>query len=123
MMAINREWQGRFEKYANRWMPKMFPANFYRSMINYWVPSPYNPEHRYPSVRYPWITTVAYVSEVLDETAQGDYLALLAQTHLTADLAILKVMLESRSVYEYSVKEGADGAVSAVLIRQRPIIV
>ena len=55
-------------------MPKMFPATYYKNMINYWIPSPYNPEHRYPSIRFPWILSLDYVSEVADETAQGEYL-------------------------------------------------
>ena len=43
-------------------------------MINYWIPYTADPAHKYPSIRFPWITTVSYTSEVADETAQGDYL-------------------------------------------------
>ena len=53
-------------------MPKLFPANYYKEMINYWIPFAADPNHRYPSIRFPWITTVAYTSEVADETEQGD---------------------------------------------------
>ena len=48
-------------------------------MINYWIPYESNPAHGYSSIRYPWITTVAYTSEVADETAQGEYLNLCAR--------------------------------------------
>ena len=60
------EWMQQFEKFAHGWMPKLFPANYYKDMINYWIPFEYQPEHRYPSIRFPWITTVAYTSEVAE---------------------------------------------------------
>src|SRR5699024_4628413 len=58
----NKEWISVFEKYAHAWMPKLFPADYYKDMINYWIPFEYDPSHRYPSIRFPWITTVAYTS-------------------------------------------------------------
>ncbi|WP_165920921.1 M14 family metallopeptidase [Muricomes intestini] len=66
----NKEWARQFEKFAHGWMPKLFPANYYKDMINYWIPFAFDPAHRYPSIRFPWITTVAYTSEVADETAR-----------------------------------------------------
>ena len=38
MTALNQEWSAQFEKYAHAWMPKLFPANYYKNMINYWNP-------------------------------------------------------------------------------------
>lgn len=38
MRELNREWSAQFEKYAHAWMPKLFPANYYKEMINYWIP-------------------------------------------------------------------------------------
>jgi hypothetical protein len=110
MSALNKEWADRFEKYAHAWMPKLFPANYYKDMINYWIPFEYDANHRYPSIRYPWITTVAYTSEVADETAQGDYLNLCARAHVTHDLAIIDMLVGAKSVY-------ANGT------RQRPLII
>lgn len=78
----NLEWSRQFEKYAHAWLPKLFPAEYYKDMINYWIPFAADPNHRYPSIRYPWITTVAYTSEVADETAQGEYLNLCARAHV-----------------------------------------
>ena len=120
--SLNEEWAGQFEKFAHGWMPKLFPANYYKDMINYWIPFEYDKEHRYPSIRFPWITTVAYTSEVADETAQGEYLNLCASAHVTHDLATLKMMAESTSVYKNKWNISKDN-MEVSYIRQRPVIV
>jgi hypothetical protein len=103
-------------------MPKMFPATYYKNMINYWIPSPYNPEHRYPSIRFPWILSLDYVSEVADETAQGEYLNRCARAHLEHDKAIIGSLRNAHKVYR---KEWnfSDSDVRAELTRKRPIFV
>ncbi len=118
----NKEWARQFEKFAHGWMPKLFPANYYKDMINYWIPFAFDPAHRYPSIRFPWITTVAYTSEVADETAQGSYLYLCARAHLNHDLATLKMLAGSTCVY-IDKWDVSDGGIEAAHIRQRPIIV
>lgn len=118
----NKEWARQFEKFAHGWMPRLFPANYYKDMINYWIPFAFDPEHRYPSVRFPWITTVAYTSEVADETAQGEYLYLCARAHLIHDLATLEMLTGSTCVYieKWNI---SDDNIEAAHIRQRPVIV
>jgi hypothetical protein len=114
--AMNQDWRERFEKYAHAWMPALFPADYFEDMISYWIPSPYNPAHRYVAVRYPWITAVSFVSEVSDETAQGDYLELCARAHMTHDLAIIDWLCNAGMAFEDSQKwQGA----TAVINRQR----
>jgi hypothetical protein len=118
----NKEWMTRFEKYAHEWMPKQFPANYYKDMINYWIPFAYDQNHRYPSIRFPWITTVAYTSEVADETAQGDYLNLCARAHVTHDEAVIDMLMDCTCLFE-SRCITSDNQISISCIRQRPIIV
>lgn len=118
----NKMWARQFEKYAHGWLPKMFPANYYKNMINYWIPHEYDPAHRYPSIRYPWILSLDYVSEVADETAQGEYLQNCARAHTVHDMAILKTMMQASCVYD-SQWEMGENVRKAVLIRKRPIIV
>ncbi|NLW23180.1 MAG: hypothetical protein GXY88_08035 [Tissierellia bacterium] len=118
----NKEWMSIFEKYAHGWMPKLFPADYYKNMINYWIPFEFDPNHRYPSVRFPWITTVAYTSEVADETAQGDYLNLCARAHVTHDEAVIEMLMNSTCLFERKC-EISDDRISISCIRQRPIIV
>lgn len=118
----NKEWISRFEKYAHKWMPKQFPATYYRNMINYWVPFKYDPAHRYPSIRFPWITTVAYTSEVADETAQDGYLSLCAKAHVTHDEAVLALLMNCKCLFE-SKCNISENKISLSYIRQRPVIV
>jgi hypothetical protein len=118
----NLEWMDRFAKDANKWRPRLFPANYYRDMVNVWVPFDYDANHRYPSVRYPWITTVAYTSEVTDETASGSYLNLVARVHMMHDIGVIKMLCESRSVFSRQLIETKEG-MTQTNFRQRPLIV
>ncbi len=122
MAELNTEWAARFEKYAHAWMPKLFPADYYKGMINYWIPFAQDDEHRYPSIRFPWITTVAYTSEVADETAQGSYLNLCARAHVTHDLAVIEMLAKARCIYREHMEVTKEG-ISVSQIRQRPVIV
>lgn len=121
--ALNREWQDRFEKYAHRWMPKMFPAEYYRDMINYWIYYPHDPAHRYTSVRFPWITTVNFTSEIADEGAQGEYLRLCGRTHALHCRAAIDLLLRARCVYDNSCVEEDDGSLTLRQVRQRPLLI
>ncbi|HZW98037.1 MAG TPA: M14 family metallopeptidase [Bacillota bacterium] len=118
----NLEWMDRFEKYAKQFMPKMFAANYYRNMVNYWIPFAYDANHRYPSIRFPWIVSVAYTSEVADETAQGEYLTLCAQSLVRHNLATIDMMLDSKHIYKID-KEVLEDNQIVSFVRQRPMIV
>lgn len=122
MTRWNLEWSAQFEKYAHAWMPKLFPANYYKNMINYWIPFASDPTHRYPSIRFPWITTVAYTSEVADETAQGEYLNLCARAHVAHDEATLQMLMKAENVFDCDCGL-RDNAVFARYCRLRPMIV
>ncbi len=118
---LNSEWAHQFEKYAHRWMPKLFPASYYKGMINYWIPFPHNPKHIYAAVRYPWVTGVAYTSEVADETAQGDYLALCAKAHYIHDIATIDMILSAQHNSSNEVEIDKNGGICAECRRIRPM--
>jgi len=122
LKGLNKELQDRFAKYATRWMPRLFPADYYRDMINVWMAFDYDANHRYPSVRFPWITTVAYTSEITDETAQGEYLKMCAYTHMKHDIGIIRMLRDSKCIFEKSVAHTSNG-ISESYYRQRPLIV
>lgn len=122
MTRWNREWSAQFEKYAHAWMPKLFPADYYKNMINYWIPFAYDPTHRYPSIRFPWITTVAYTSEVADETAQGEYLNLCARAHVAHDEATLRMLTAAKHLHNCRC-ECRNGQIFTEYLRLRPMIV
>lgn len=122
MTALNKEWSAQFEKYAHAWMPKLFPADYYKNMINYWIPYAADPVHKYPSIRFPWITTVSYTSEVADETAQDEYLNLCARAHVAHDEATIQMLMKAKLLHKCSMS-CKDGSVSACYRRRRPMIV
>lgn len=122
MTELNREWSAQFEKYAHKWMPKLFPADYYKNMINYWIPYKAGPANRYPAARFPWIVTVSYTSEVADETAQGDYLNLCARAHVAHDEATIGMLMKAESVFDCECG-CREGKIFARYCRQRPMIV
>ena len=91
-------------------------------MINYWIPFAADKNHRYPSIRYPWITTVAYTSEVADETAQGEYLNLCAKAHVAHDEATIQMLMQAEHVVKSSCM-CTEQKVFTEYLRQRPMIV
>lgn len=120
MRSWNREWSAQFEKYAHAWMPLLFPADYYKEMINYWVPYETNPKNFYVAAKYPWITTVSYTSEVADETAQGEYLNLCARAHVAHDEATIRMIMQAEHFHTYAFK-CQDNTVFAEYFRQRPM--
>ncbi len=122
MTALNLEWSGQFEKYAHRWLPKLFPADYYKNMINYWIPYTAAPDNSYPAARFPWITTVSYTSEVADETAQGAYLNLCARAHVAHDEAIIALLRSAEHVYECGY-DCQQNQIFAKYFRRRPMVV
>lgn len=96
--------------------------NILQDGINYWIPFDFDVNHRYPSIKFPRSTTVAYTSEVADETAQGDYLNLCARAHLDHDLATLDMLLEGQVVMRESCICKGD-KIKMEETRIRPIIV
>ncbi len=122
MKALNQEWMERFHKFANSWMPKLFPAEYYKEMINYWVPFVHDMNHRYPCIKFPWITTVCYTSEVADETAQGEYLNLCARAHVAHDVATIEMIRNCICVMDQEL-EICDNHILVRCIRQRPVVI
>jgi len=125
---LNLEWAERFEKYAHKWMPNLFPANYYNNMIFYWIEREYSQEQKYVSHKFPWITTAFFTSEVADETAQGDYLETCSFAHYCHNMAILNLMAKSNSFYEVEYETNVENEKNKInklinLTRHRPIIV
>ncbi|MFN8537814.1 MAG: M14 family metallopeptidase [Thermomicrobiales bacterium] len=110
----------------NRWgynlVPERFPAAYHRDML--WYFGPQSPDARARSPRQPEayyrVTAANLVTEVPDETAQGDYLHLVGHAHLVANRAILDLLAEAAPQVERAVNSDVAGT-SVVLRRQRPL--
>ncbi len=117
--ALNAEWKDRFETYAHSWMPRLFPAEYHKDMIFYWVPYPYKHDYYYASVKFPWVTATSFVTEVSDETATGDFLRLCAHTHVLNDMAVIRLLAAS-DTRTNSATGTKDGILRAFRSRIRP---
>lgn len=120
IVGWNIDWQNRFEKYAHQWMPKLFPANYYKNLIYYWLPYKPSKDAWHVSHRYPWITALNWTTEVSDETAQGEYLNLCSRTHHISDVANMDMMVNASFKIKKEAKED-DGEITLKNIRIRPI--
>ncbi|MDB4894456.1 MAG: hypothetical protein JWN15_718, partial [Firmicutes bacterium] len=78
----------RFVAYGQRYVPEKFPLQEHKGFISLTGNVAAGPDARSFVGRFPHITAAEVVTEVPDETAQGDYLALCARAHLEGDLAI-----------------------------------
>jgi hypothetical protein len=80
IVAMNERWAERYRTYAQGEMPETFPFEPYESLLVYDTPSPPDPGGSWTTwgsdfgTLYPEITSLSFVTEVADETAQGPYM-------------------------------------------------
>ena len=88
-----------------------------------WYFGPLSPEARARSRQpesYYRVTAANLVTEVPDETAQGDYLDLVAHAHLVANRAILELLADlAPPIARLAVRD--DDGLRLVLRRRRPL--
>lgn len=82
----------RYLSYGHKHLPEKFPLQQHDGFVTTtWHMAP-GPGSRSFVGRFPHVTAAEVTTEVPDETAQGDYLALCARAHLEGDLAVLSVL-------------------------------
>ncbi|MDO5725603.1 MAG: M14 family metallopeptidase [Tissierellia bacterium] len=106
---LNEDLKDRFFKYANNWLPKMFPANYYMDLIFYWIAFDEKSTKNYLSVRFPEITVVGYTSEVTDETATSKHLKMCSDAHVKNNLAILETVYNRPIKFQKNFMEFKNG--------------
>lgn len=120
MVMWNTDWADRFEKYAHEWMPKLFPADYYKNLIYYWIPFDIKKTQKYSSHKYPNITCLDWTTEVADETATGDYLEVCARAHVDGCLSVMETMIAVDNKAEVLDKE-EKGQIVLYKKRHRPL--
>ena len=116
----NIEWANRHQKYAHAWLPKLFPADYYKNMVYYWVPFNTKKNPKYASHFYPNITGVDWCTEVSDETATGEYLGTCARAHLNACKAAMDSVISLNNKAEVLDHE-KNGQIILNKKRKRPL--
>ncbi|MCH4886953.1 hypothetical protein EZV73_05205 [Acidaminobacter sp. JC074] len=119
MSKWNDDWQDRFEKYAHKWLPKMFPANYYKKLIYYWMEYEASKDAWHAFSRYPQITSLEWTTEVSDETAQGKYLELCSKSHMMSNLATMDYLMTLK-VEKENLSSDKNGIILKTL-RKRPL--
>jgi hypothetical protein len=124
LRAGNATHRALYDRWGHSRVPERFPADYHRDMLWYFGPQPPDARARSPHQpdAYHRVTAANLVTEVPDETAQGDYLHLVAHAHLVANRAILDLLAEAAPTVERVVSDDAGGT-RVVLRRQRPITV
>lgn len=117
----NRKMENRFRKYMLPKKAEDYASEWDGNLLRYWVPSPYNPSHPYPTVRYPWNVSVMFTAEAADETAFGQELQQCAQLHVRHILTGMHFLLNARYVAEEKVRIEGEG-LSIGKMRQRPLL-
>jgi hypothetical protein len=101
----------------------MFPATYYGDMLWFFDPIDAAPEapSRSVALREAKMLSATWVTEVIDETAQGAHLALVAKAHLTANIALTAMMADNAPPVAFSATPLPGGRVHHRLHRMRPL--
>lgn len=94
----NQYWLDRYYHFGHRWLPAISPMAVHEGMLFFYrgvAPEQLPPARRNFAMRYPQITLLDWVTEVPDETAQGDYLAECAEAHRVANQAMIQLLVDS----------------------------
>lgn len=115
--AANATLRDRYERWGHERLPERFPAEYHRNMLWFFGPQVDGGRaHPGRPAAYDRLTVADIVTEVPDETAQGDYLALVAHAHLVANAVLLRLLAESELPIERRVNVG-----TIILSRERPL--
>ncbi|MBI1297429.1 hypothetical protein GC175_21010 [bacterium] len=119
----NEYWLNRYHTYGHRWSPETFPLQTHNQMLFFYrgYPAHHHNAQRTFAGRYPSITQFEWVTEVPDETAQGDYLAECAIAQTTADVAMLRLLAESAQPMQRQIHVHEDGRTTIRFQRNRQI--
>ena len=123
LAAANRVYAERYARWGQRYLPAMFPATYHGDMLWFFTAAEMHPgvPPRDISLREPQMVSASWVTEVLDETAGGAHLALVAKAHLTANLAALRLTADHAPPVSFSVEPLGGGRYRHRLHRLRPL--
>jgi len=96
------QFMARYERYGARHLPQRFPLRYDSGLVTLEQTTTAGPQVASFVGRFPHITGAEVITEVPDETAQGDYLGLCARAHLKADLALVDLLAGQPQLVERS---------------------
>ncbi|MDQ2784006.1 MAG: M14 family metallopeptidase [Chloroflexota bacterium] len=123
LAAANAIYAERYARWGHQYVPEMFPATYHGDMLWFFNALDITPATppRDIALREPHMVSASWVTEVIDETAQGAHLALVAKAHLTANRALTRMMAENAPPVAFSATPLPGGRVHRRLHRMRPL--
>jgi hypothetical protein len=102
-------------------LPDRFPGTFHDDMLWHIRHAPADPRGRGYQMRYPRTTILNWVTEVNDETAEGEHLDRVARAHLLASQATLDLLYDAASATAPRRIAHGDGTHTVRVGRERPL--
>ncbi len=123
LAAANAIYAERYARWGHQYVPEKFPATYHGDMLWFFGPldTPPDTPPRGIAMREPKMVSAAWVTEVIDETARGAHLALVAKAHLTANIALTRMMADHAPPVAFSATPLPGGRVHHRLHRMRPL--
>jgi hypothetical protein len=122
ILHLNRVYTERYLTWGHQWVPERFPLELIHEMlfhINQIDPESPRGQRSY-AVRYPKTTVLNWVTEVCDETVEGEELRRTARAHLLANKAVME-MLRAHAERTKTSLEPTRSGVRIRTARPRPI--
>lgn len=120
MHCANEYWRKRYEKWGHQWLPEIFPLQTVNGLISYQWKANVSADSTNLGERFPDLVSLDLITEVADETADGDYLSRCVQAHYELDLGIVEWVSSHSQPILRSREETAFGY-SIRLDRPRPL--
>ena len=122
--ARNQFWLERYDDYGHSWLPETSPKDVHQGMLFFLRKMDRREDlvaWRNFALLHPEITLVDWITEVPDETAQGEYLTECAAAHRTANLAMMRLVADSAQPAQRTVRRRENGDVHVSFARERRI--
>ncbi|HMM42225.1 MAG TPA: hypothetical protein PKA95_10015, partial [Thermomicrobiales bacterium] len=117
----NRVYGASYREWGQSREPERFPGEFHDDMLWHVAGVDPNSARRGFHLLHPRTTVISWVTEVNDETAEGEHLERVARAHLLANEATLDLLAAAASSAEsWAIKHG-DGSTTYRVGRQRPL--
>ncbi|HUG15811.1 MAG TPA: M14 family metallopeptidase [Thermomicrobiales bacterium] len=117
----NRVYGASYRQWGQSRLPDRFPGEFHDDMLWHIDSAPPDPQGRGFATRFPKTTVLSWVTEVNDETAEGEHLERVARAHLLANRATLDLLLAAAPPISRWRTEHGDGTVTLRVGRARPL--
>jgi len=101
--------------------PEHFPGVFHDDMLWHIYDTKPDPQGRNLEQRYPKTTVISWVTEVNDETAEGEHLERVARAHLLSNQATLDLLYAAAPPIRHWRADDGNGRVTLRIGRDRPL--